>query len=239
VNKHELRRLFGKYEALTLFRLRNEEAIINAIPHALNVTRVRPPNRMDAPENGLIEIEADDCNEALGLIRKHVRLAPVPLTCVEMDRDGEGHTTTSFIPTCRIPMRHHTATGVGMCRVYPIVIQLAPSNTLDRPRVTFEWYAEVAKDVIVNVRATVKEHPVVWKIKPTFHPCETTWGDYSSDVWSWVGAPRADHVRVTTNLHHERPFVTLWWRPFAEAYPGHMLGSLAWGKEGQPSETTD
>jgi hypothetical protein len=220
MRKNELQKQLRRYKDLTLFRLRNEEAIINAIPYGLDVARVRPPNRMDASENGHIETEAEDYAEALGLMDRFPRLAPVSLTCVEMTRTP-GHKTTSFVPTCRIPMRHFADEGAIAYPIYPIVMHLTPSDTLTRPKVMFEWYAELSTGLVVSVRVAVKQHPIVWKLQGQFNKGRTVWGDSRTEEWTWVGAPQSDGVRVTSSSHHERPFVALWWAEDKELRGDH------------------
>lgn len=213
MNKYELRTKHATYERLMAYRLRAERAIIEALPHKLEVLRTVAPKRIE--QTGGIEIEADSYGDALALAERFRTLAPLPLTQVTAWRTP-GHKTVSFIPSCLVPVRwHNDPQNASIGEVYPVLYQLAPGDDPLCPKVYLEWFAELAPNVVANVRVFVKHHPVMW-VRQDQH--------FGPVRFKWPGAPQADCERVLKMKQGQPPFVTLWWHKGCDYFTFALLG---------------
>lgn len=230
MNKQELRQKFSIYERLMAHRLRCEKAIIEALPSKLDVVRVVAPKRIEQPETGGVEIEVESYGDALTLAfvaDRFNNFKPVALTQVVAER-VPGQKTTSFIPSCRVPVRWHNDPQTShLGEVYPVLFQILPGDDPLIPRVSLEWYAELAPEIVVSVRAIIKHHPVMWVRRSGIYRT------HGPSLWTWPGAPDADCKRVLQMKQGQPPYVTLWWR---KGFDYFILAVLGGGKEGQRDE---
>lgn len=215
MNKGELRTNFDKYRRLIAHRMRNEGAIIEALPYKLNVTRIAAPRGLNTPENGTVEIDVSGYEDALALGDRFTELKPAPLARVIAWRQP-GRRTTSFLPLARIPRRWRDDPRCTIEEVYPVLFQLTTPNTTSlEARVYLEWFAELRHELIVNIRVTIREHPVTWEDN----------GLLANSRWKWLDVPEADGERVVSMDGAARPpLVTLWWKQGMGHFPFALLG---------------
>lgn len=184
-------------------RQMQENCIISALPNELDYDDVYTTRKHIGAKvsvaHGVVELSVQGYEGLAPLLEGKLR----PVRLARITRISSG--TRSFYPMARIPRSWHEDEDFAIAEIEDVMWQMRPTKAAhyggngmrQAAQICVEWFALLAGNYFVNVRATVKEHSCMYS------------RDKHGLPWRAHNVPSGQIRR--TNVPDGPPFITVYW----------------------------